>query len=73
MSTSQPKRARLISRSKISVASTAKIRAARPWHDPLEDGDPEWAARKSLWKAALQPYVDRFAPRNDGPGQRGEW
>lgn len=73
MSTSQSKRAYLAGRAKVPVDRNSKVRVARPWHDPLEKGDPDWAARKRLWKAALQPYVDRFAPRNDGPGQRGEW
>ncbi|MEI2299810.1 hypothetical protein [Ensifer sp. MJa1] len=73
--TSRPsKRAYLAGRSKIPVAPDAKmrLRTARPWHDPLEDGDPEWAERKRIWKSALQPYVDRFT-RNDGLSQRGEW
>lgn len=71
MTDPQPKRKHLFGVASKPVAS--KLRAARPWSDPLEASDPEWAERKRSWKAAIRPYTDRFDRRNDGPGQRGEW
>lgn len=67
----QSKRKHLIGVSKIRVGRNSPVRAARPWSDPLEAGDPQWAERKRSWKAALQPYVDRFAARGDRNDRNG--